>query len=78
MKLNSVQLANLIDLIVTAKAESIGCDGCYELMDQFAQAELDGQTVPQSLEIVRTHLELCKCCRDEYAALLTALRAISE
>ncbi len=78
MNLNSLQLTSLIELMVTAKADSIGWDGCYELMEQFAQAELDGPTIPESLETVRTHLELCKCCRDEYEALLTALRAISD
>jgi predicted anti-sigma-YlaC factor YlaD len=45
-------------------------------MDQFAQAELEGRDVPEALEVVRVHLEQCKCCRDEYNALLTALREI--
>ena len=78
MKLGLNQLKDLINLVVTAKADSIGCDGCFELMDQLAQAELDGNPLPESLTAVREHLKLCKCCRDEYAALLTALRAISE
>ncbi len=78
MKLDLNQLNDLIKLVVTAKADSIGCDGCFELMDQLAQAELDGYPFPEYLTAVREHLKLCKCCRDEYAALLTALRAISE
>ena len=78
MKLDTLQMNDLLNLMVTAKADSIGCDGCYDLMDQFAQAELDGSPFPESLNVVREHLEQCKCCRDEYSALLTALRAISE
>lgn len=78
MKLDSFQVKELFSLLVNAKADSIGCDGCYELMDQFAQAELDGITIPESLIAVREHLEQCKCCRDEYSALVAALRAISE
>lgn len=78
MKLDPHQLKDLLNLTVTTKADSIGCDGCYELMDQFAQAELDGRSIPESLRVVRDHLEQCKCCRDEYAALLAALHAISE
>lgn len=77
MKLNQQQLVNLIDLTVTAQPDSLGCDGCYELFDQFAQIELDGKSLPTALEIVRTHLTQCKCCRDEYAALMTALQAIA-
>ncbi len=45
-------------------------------MDQFAQAELDGTSIPQALECVRTHIEQCKCCRDEYEALMIALREV--
>ena len=45
-------------------------------MDGFAQAELDGVEVPEALQAVRGHLKQCKCCRDEYDALLTAIRAI--
>ncbi len=76
MKLNHQQISNLIELTVTAKRDSLGCDGCFELMDQFAQAELDGIDVPEALESVRVHLEQCKCCKDEYEALIIALREI--
>lgn len=78
MKIEPNQLRDLLNLVITAKADSLGCDGCHELMDQFAQAELENRPVPESLQAVQDHLEMCKCCRDEYAALLTALHAISE
>jgi hypothetical protein len=77
MQLDAIQLTQLIQLTATARNEdTLGCNGCFELMDQFAQAELEGREMPQALEMVRVHLEQCKCCRDEYDALLTALRAI--
>ena len=77
MQLNAIQLTQLMQLTSTARSEdTLGCNGCFELMDQFAQAELEGREMPQALEMVRIHLEQCKCCRDEYDALLTALRAI--
>ena len=77
MKLTVNQLSNLIELTVTAKPDSLGCDGCLELMDQFAQAELDGTGVPKILEAVKRHLEQCKCCQDEYEALMIALREVN-
>jgi|JI7StandDraft_1071085.scaffolds.fasta_scaffold679538_1 hypothetical protein len=77
MKLDAKQLTDLLQLTATARGEDLlGCNGCFELMDQLAQAELDGREVPQALELVQIHLEQCKCCRDEYDALLTALREI--
>ncbi len=77
MKLTHQQISNLIKLTVTTKNDSLGCDGCLELMDQFAQADLDGAEVPEALEAVRVHLEQCKCCNDEYEALIIALREIN-
>lgn len=76
MQLSYQQITDLIELTVTTKDDSLGCDGCLELMDQFAQAELDGTSIPEALECVRTHLEQCKCCKDEYEALITALREV--
>ena len=76
MQLSYQQITNLIELTVTTKGDSLGCDGCLELMDQFAQAELDGTTIPRALECVRIHIEQCKCCKDEYEALMIALREV--
>ena len=76
MKLNAQQIADLIDLTAGTTQDAIGCDGCYELLDQFAQAELDGIPIPESLKVVHDHLVQCKCCRDEYSALLTGLREL--
>jgi hypothetical protein len=76
MKLTHEQFSHLVELTISSRRDTLGCDGCYELMDEFAQAELDGVDVPETLQAVHAHLTQCKCCRDEYDALLTALRAI--
>jgi hypothetical protein len=76
MKLTSKQLAELVELTQTVRQDTIGCDGCFELLDQLAQAERDGTELGTALLFVRNHIAQCKCCRDEYDALLTALDAI--
>lgn len=45
-------------------------------MDQFGQVVVDGVELTDVMMMVKIHIEQCKCCRDEYQALLTALRAI--
>ena len=41
MKLDAKQLTDLIQLTSTARGEDrLCCNGCFELMDQLAQAEL--------------------------------------
>ncbi len=76
MQLSYQQITTLIELTIATRDDSLGCDGCLELMDQFAQAELDGTTIPKALECVRVHIEQCKCCKDEYEALMIALREV--
>jgi hypothetical protein len=76
MKLSYQQISHLIVLTLSTKVDILGCDGCLELMDKFAQAELDRVELPDALECVRIHLEQCKCCRDEYEALMIGLYAI--
>jgi hypothetical protein len=78
MRLDSRQFSELIKLSFTAvKSDTLGCDGCYEMMDQFAQANLDRVELSDAMRLVRTHIEQCKCCRDEYQSLLTALREVA-
>ena len=76
MKLSYQQICNLIELTFTTVDDSLGCDGCLDLMDQFAQAELDDTLMPDAMEAVRIHLDQCKCCKDEYEALMIALREV--
>jgi hypothetical protein len=76
MKIDQEQFARLLDMVTSTLPDDLGCDGCYELMDQLAQCELDGSGLSQSLALVQAHISQCKCCRDEYDALLTALRAM--
>ncbi|MCP4891233.1 hypothetical protein N9D23_13095 [Rubripirellula sp.] len=78
MKLTPKQLSELIQLAVQSRPDdTIGCDGCHELMEEFAQAELDGVEISDSLLVVQAHLAQCRCCRAEYKALIEGLREIS-
>jgi len=56
----------------------IGCDECLELIDQFAERVLAGKEIPEALRLVQFHLESCPPCKDEFEALLIALRAMNE
>jgi hypothetical protein len=77
MKLNEGQCAMLGSLIVEVNEwDQLGCDGCSELMAQFADAMIAGNEIDPMLEAVREHLLQCRCCRYEYEALLLALREI--
>jgi hypothetical protein len=77
MRLSEQQLVMLATLVEqVSERDKLGCDGCYELMDQFADAMMAEQDLHPSLQDVRAHLEQCRCCRYEYQALLLALREV--
>lgn len=53
----------------------IGCDECFEQVDRFIEAELSGLSASEAMPLVAEHLYICGECRDEFGALLDALRA---
>lgn len=62
----------------TREEEKLGCDECFEEVDHFIEAELSGLNAAQAMPLVYEHLYLCGECRDEFGALLKALRAVED
>ena len=63
--------------IVTTRADEIGCHRCFTLVDQFVDLTLSGVLATQALPLVQDHLGRCPDCREEFEALLLAVRLIS-
>lgn len=57
------------------RQKEIGCDECFEEVDRFIETELSGLDAARAMPLVQGHLQICGECRDEFAALLHALRA---
>ena len=76
MPISNDQIASLLGMINDAKPDDLDCDGCLEHLAEFAENELANREIPEALKAVQTHIEQCKCCRDEYAALLAGLKEI--
>jgi predicted anti-sigma-YlaC factor YlaD len=56
----------------------IGCDECFDLLDEFVELELAGLDADAKIPGLRAHLEGCSACREEHdslAALVEAQRA---
>jgi predicted anti-sigma-YlaC factor YlaD len=66
------------EIAETRDREEIGCDECYEALDRFVTMQLAGLDTAGAMPLVREHLHMCGECRDEFEALLTALRATGE
>ena len=65
----------LLREIAETREVEISCDECFEQLDRFVEMELSGLNTAQALPLVQDHLEICGECREEFEALLLALRA---
>jgi hypothetical protein len=63
--------------IVTTREDELGCDECFEQVDRFAEMVLANEDAAVAMPLIEDHLNRCKGCREEFEALLDALRAVS-
>ncbi len=76
MELTPDILKNLIKSAQMATEHEIGCDECFDELHEFAEMELAGKSAAEAKPLVKDHLDKCGSCREEYEALLEALRNI--
>ena len=76
-KLQAQQLKGLVRAVMTVRSDEIGCDECFEELDRFVEMELAGKDAAEAMPLVQDHLERCRDCREEFEALLAALRALA-
>jgi predicted anti-sigma-YlaC factor YlaD len=78
MKITKQHLDTLGSLIRDVdERNTLGCDGCFELMSQYADVMLDGIDLDDAMQAVQIHLSECPCCRYEYEALQAALAEVA-
>ena len=54
-----------------------GCEACFEILDQYAEAVLQGVDAGRLFPQVIAHIESCEACREDTEGLLAALRSQS-
>jgi hypothetical protein len=62
--------------IMTTRPDEIACDECFQQMDRFVEMKLAGADPAEAMPLVQDHLTRCDSCREEFEALLAALKAI--
>lgn len=67
-------IKNMVQMIAATRPDEIGCDECFEQLDRFAETVLAGKNAAEAMPLVQDHLNRCGDCREEFEALLTALR----
>jgi hypothetical protein len=75
--LDPVALQEMARGIMSTRSDEIGCEECFAELDQFVELALAGKNAAEALPLVEDHLSRCLNCREEYEALLEALRALA-
>jgi len=78
MKLSSEVIQKMMEAVKMTREHELDCGHCYDELDQFVELELSGKNAADVMPLVQEHLDLCGACREEYQALLDALKAIIE
>ena len=78
MKLTSDLLKKMIRMVKMTKSEEIGCNECFDKLHEFAEMKLVGKSPEEAMPLVSDHLERCGSCREEYEALLEAMKKFEE
>ena len=78
MKLSLDILKQMVLAVARTRPNEIGCDECFEQVDQFVELKLQGKDAAEAMPLVQEHLDRCGGCREEFEALLDCLRATAE
>lgn len=68
-------LEGFVRAVSQTRDEELSCDECFEQLDRFVELELSGLNAREAMPLVQDHLDKCGDCREEFKALLTALRS---
>jgi len=72
---NGSMMRKLLQMVENTDEVEIVCDEVYELLDQYVELEARGEDVAHLLPLVKSHLEKCSDCQEEYEALVRIFEA---
>jgi hypothetical protein len=60
---------DLIARLLGPSGFEVGCEECFELLDEYVELELAGEDPDTRLPGMRAHLEGCPACREDHDSL---------
>lgn len=74
MALSRRQIDELLKTVSLTKSDEVTCDQCLLNLAEFAERSLEGRSIPDGLQAIEHHLAICAECKEEFEALLAALK----
>ena len=63
------ELKQALGRLLGSSAPEIGCDECFEKLDEYVELELRGADADAAIPGLRAHLVGCPACREEHESL---------
>lgn len=76
MKLTTNITKKILGAVSATTDEEIACGECYKQIEKFVEVKLSGKSPEEAMPLVEEHLQRCEECREEYEALLDALKEL--
>jgi anti-sigma factor RsiW len=64
-----------LDRLLGPTGPELGCDECFELLDEYVELELSEVDADARVPGMRAHLEGCPACHEEHASLRALVAA---
>jgi hypothetical protein len=62
-----------LERLLGPSGPDIGCDECFERLDEYVELELRGSDADRGVPGMREHLAGCPACREEHESLRALL-----
>ena len=60
---------NDLERLLGPTGPDIGCEECFERLDEYVELELQGRDAEATVPGMRAHLDGCPACREEHESL---------
>jgi hypothetical protein len=67
------ELNERFERLLGAAGPDIGCDECFERLDEYVELELKGLDADANIPGMREHLQGCPACSEEHESLRALL-----
>jgi hypothetical protein len=64
------ELRQALGRLLGPAAPEVGCDECFDKLDEYVELELSGGNADAAAPGLRAHLAGCPACREEHDSLL--------
>jgi hypothetical protein len=62
-----------VERLLGPDSEEVSCERCFELIDEYAEAEVRGADPAAAMPGMRAHIEGCPACREDLESLVALI-----